>query len=103
MKHEDFLRFILEGLSIQLYTSLEILRRDREMPAEKRIALRLVELAEQHPDIQSTQAELGQRMGTSRITVAKCLAELEKMKLIKRNYGSISVLDPEGIKRWIEG
>lgn len=102
MAHEDFLRFILEGLSIQLYTSLEVLRREREMPAEKRIALRLLELAEQHPDIKSTQAELGNRMGTSRITVSKCLSELEKQKLIRRHYGYISVLDPDGIRAWIE-
>lgn len=99
-KHEDFLLFLLQDISLQVGSAIGYLSQDRELPAEKRIAHRLLELSSEGDIIKLTQAEIGALLGTSRITVSKCLAVLEGKGLIDRLYGGIRVNDADGLREW---
>lgn len=101
-KHEEFLIFMLQDISLQFGSAISYLSQDRELPAEKRIAHRLLELSSEGDIIRLTQAEIGALLGTSRITVSKCLAVLEGKGLIERLYGGIRVNDHDGLREWTQ-
>lgn len=101
-KHRDFLDFIITDLSTQLAGVLELHRRERELSADQRIAIRLLELADADGNVEMTQNELATLLGTSRITVAKCLAALEQIQIVERRYALIKVTDTAALRAWSE-
>jgi len=46
-----------------------------------------------------TQDEIAQRLGVTRVTVARHLQQLKNLKLISSQNRSITVLDKEGLKK----
>lgn len=100
-KHRDFLVWVTGDLSGQLLVALDQLRQDRELSADARLARRLYSLADETGHISLTQEEIGHHMGISRVTVSKCLSELEKESILVRKYGRIELLDRSALRAWI--
>jgi hypothetical protein len=49
-----------------------------------------------------SQEELGNLAGVSRAVVNKVLHELSRTGVIRVSYGCISLIDPEGLRRFSE-
>ena len=97
----EFTDYLFRNIAGQLYNTLDYVRQLRELSADKRVALRVLELFRSYGEVPVTQAELGEIVGVSRVTVSKSLAELDSLELVARRYGRIDVIDEEGLERWI--
>ncbi len=98
------MRRMLGALSEELQEMLDVISGLRRGTASARIAGVLANLAgKSDRAIDVGQAELGELTGVSRVTANKVLASLEQMGLIQRGYGTICVLDREGLLRFSRG
>lgn len=97
---------IWEAVAGLLYTSLRnilyALAEATALPPRARVASRIELLARDLPPprrLRLTQEALGEMVGLTRKTVNAHLAALEGMRLIRRTYGGLDVIDPAGLRR----
>lgn len=94
-----FAKYFIADIADQHMAMVEFLSDGQELPALKRIARRLRELASGGSEVEITQADLAEMIGVTRITVSKVLGELEQGQVLKRNYGRIRILDQTQLDR----
>lgn len=95
-------RFLIDLLAGYVRRLSEHLVQALYLPADQRVALRLLGLAETylgHPDIPLTQDDIASLAGTSRATVNRVLGELEQAGALQVGRGRITVLNRERIAR----
>jgi CRP/FNR family transcriptional regulator, cyclic AMP receptor protein len=76
----------------------------RSMPREAHLAkILLVLLRQSHsPDsVPCIQEDLAALLGTSTMTVSKCLGQLKREGLIATGYRLVRILDPERLRNWL--
>jgi len=101
-----FNRFLLRQLNERLGQFIGMVEHDRLLDPDARVARALAALFNQHlypnsdPHIQISQEELGYLAGASRQRVNRSLQVLGKAGLIKVDYGLVTVLDLDGLKRF---
>ncbi len=101
----DITRELLRILATQLQEALNSMFLFRNMSAPQRLAQRLIALGEGMTapiKLSIKQQELAELVGVSRMTIASSLAELEKARFIERHYRYLTIVDPEGLKAWME-
>jgi len=94
------MRTLLGALSLQLQEVLDVVAGIRRGSAPARVAGMLLTLAEKSDDsaqIEISQQELGELLGLTRVTVNAALRDYEQQGLIRRHYGKIDLLDPDGV------
>ena len=87
---------LIGALSEQLQDTLNLLAGLRHGTSSSRMAGLLVNLAGDQAgrfSIDVTQQELADLLGITRVTANHALRELQGLRLIKRSYGSIAILD----------
>lgn len=97
-------RELLRALSVQLQETLDNLIVFRNMPAPKRLAMRLLALGEGKSapvKLGIRQHELAELVGVSRMTIASTLAQLEELGLISRHYRHLVINDPAALRKWM--
>lgn len=95
----EFAKYFIADIADQHMAMVEFLSDGQELPALKRIARRLRELASGGSEVEITQADLAEMIGVTRITVSKVLGELEQDQVLQRNYGKIRILDKSQLDR----
>lgn len=101
-----FNRFLLLQLNERLSQFIGMLETDRLLDPEARIARCLAMLFNPHlyPGVerrlQLSQEEIGYFSGISRQRANQALRALEAAGLLKLEYGSVTVLDVEGLRRY---
>ena len=101
-----FNRFLLMQLNERLGQFIAMVEYERLLGPDARVARALAGLynpvlyPEQLTDVQLSQEELGYLSGVSRQRVNQALQVLEKAGLVKVEYGHISILDLEGLRRF---
>lgn len=101
----DITRELLRILATQLQEALNNMFFFRSMSAPQRLAQRLVALGEgRTAPIKLTikQQELAELVGVSRMTIASALSDLEKAGFIERHYRYLTIIDPVGLRAWME-
>ncbi len=101
----DITRELLRILATQLQEALNSMFLFRNMSAPQRLAQRLIALGEGLAapiKLSIKQQELAELVGVSRMTIASSLAELEKAGFIERHYRYLTIVDPEGLRAWME-
>ena len=90
----EFARWLLRSLASQLRMALDRIDRDRNLSAEARMIRVLVDLAgREREGLALTQQELGELIGTSRITAGQILRRFAKAGLVRLEYRRIVVID----------
>lgn len=95
------MRALLGALSAQLQEILDITTGIRSGSAKRRVAALLSNLANGVPDpvrIDMSQTELAELLGISRMTVNSALGAFARDGLITRHYGSVEIVDREGLE-----
>ena len=101
-----FNRFLLKQLNERLGQFIGMVEHDRLLEPDARVARALAGLFNPHlypdsdPHIQISQEELGYLAGASRQRVNRALQVLGKAGLIKIDYGLVTVLDLNGLRRF---
>lgn len=101
-----FNRFLLKQLNERLGQFIGMVEHDRLLEPDARVARALAGLFNPHlypdsdPHIQISQEELGYLAGASRQRVNRALQVLGKARLIKIDYGLVTVLDLDGLQRY---
>ena|SRR5690242_15235140 len=101
-----FNRFLLNQLNERLSFFIGMIEQDRLLDPDARVARSLSSLFNRQlypaakPDVQISQEEIGYLAGVSRQRANQALQALEAAGLVKVHYGSISVLDVEGLRRY---
>ena len=101
-----FNRFLLKQLNERLGQFIGMVEHDRLLDPDARVARALAALFNPHlyphsdPQVQISQEELGYLAGASRQRVNRSLQVLSKASLIKIDYGLVTVLDLEGLRRF---
>lgn len=101
-----FNRFLLEQLNERLGQFIAMLEYDRLLAPESRIARCLAMLFNPHlyPGVerrlQLSQEEIGYFSGVSRQRANQALKSLEAAGLLRIEYGGVTVLDVEGLRRY---
>ena len=101
-----FNRFLLMQLNERLGQFIAMVEYDRLLGPDARVARALASLynpvlyPEQLTDVQLSQEELGYLAGVSRQRVNHALQVLEKSALVRIEYGRITILDLEGLRRF---
>ncbi|MDZ4374183.1 MAG: Crp/Fnr family transcriptional regulator [Phenylobacterium sp.] len=88
-------------LYLQLRNLLEMVAELTAMPPRERLARRLELMSRGSTDgtVHATQQALGEMVGLTRKTANAHLGEFERMGLIRRSYGALTILDPAGLRR----
>ncbi len=97
-------REILRGLASQLQEALDNLLVLRNLPASKRMVRMLLALCQgkQAPvTVVIRQQELAELVGVTRMTIATALAQVESASLLKRQYRSLVIPDPDALRIWL--
>ncbi len=103
-----FNRFLLVQLNERLGHFMSIVEHDRLLDPDARVARSLAAMfnPQLYPgtkrQIELSQEELGDIVGSSRQRISQALQALEKVGLIKVDYRMITVLDLEGLRRFGE-
>ena len=101
-----FNRFLLEQLNERLAQFIAMVEYDRLLEPDARIARCLAALFNPrlYPgssrELMISQAELGYLSGVSRQRVNQALQRLGEARLLRVDYGRVTVLDLEGLKRF---
>lgn len=101
-----FNRFLLVQLNERLGQFIAMVEHDRLLGPDARAARGLAALFNPHlypgngPLLKISQEEMGYLAGLSRQRINQSLKSLEKAGLLKIEYGGITVLDLEGLKRF---
>jgi CRP-like cAMP-binding protein len=104
-EHPDVDRFLLEALITEVRRLSTQLLEALHVPVPKRVALRLIDLADQYADgpppirVPLTQDDIADLCGTTRPTVNKVLRELEEQGVVDIARGQISILEPSRLQR----
>lgn len=95
----DFARWLLKSLGNQLRTALDLIERDRNLPARARIVRFLLDATRRDgPAITITQQALGDILGLSRVTIGHTIGELAAVGLLELGYRKIIVRDKAGLR-----
>jgi CRP-like cAMP-binding protein len=98
----DFARWLLKSLSNQLRLALDRIEDDRQLSAEHRLILALVDMARRDgPQVAISQQKLGELIGVSRITAGHILRRLADGGEISLEYRRITVHNPDALARMI--
>jgi len=93
-------RWLLNSLANQLRIALDRIESNRGETAQSRMARILVDLAvREGPEIVTTQQQLADFVGVSRVTAGQILAGFAAEGLIQRGYGRIVVIDADALDR----
>ena len=101
-----FNRFLLEQLNERLAQFIAMLEYERLLDPDARVARCLAWLFNPFlypgigPRLQISQEEIGFLSGASRQRVNQALQALEKQGLLRVEYGAVTVLDVEGLRRY---
>ena len=88
-----FARWLLKSLAHQLRAALDRIEMNQLLSAEARIAGALVEMVRREgPELQTTQEELANYVGVSRVTVGQILRRFAQSNAISLGYRRILVL-----------
>ncbi len=91
-------RWLLHSFANKLRSALDRIEGDQSYPAEARIVRVLADLAIHNGVLlELTQQELSDLVGVSRVTTGQVLTRLERMGLIARGYGHITIVDHEAL------
>lgn len=102
----SFNHFLLQQLNERLAFFISVVAYDRMLEPDARVACCLAALFNPHlnpasgRELQISQEEIGYLCGTSRQRANQALQLLEKAGLLKVDYGSITILDLEGLRRY---
>jgi CRP/FNR family transcriptional regulator, cyclic AMP receptor protein len=102
----SFNRYLLIQLNERLGMFIAMVETDRLAGPETRVARSLAQLFNPvlfpgvQPTIEISQSEVGLLTGLSRQRANQALQELEKACLLRVDYGSITVLDLEGLRKF---
>jgi CRP-like cAMP-binding protein len=102
----SFNHFLLQQLNERLAFFISMVAYDRMLEPDARVACCLAALFNSHlnpasgRELQISQEEIGYLCGTSRQRANQALQLLEKAGLLKVDYGSITILDLEGLRRF---
>lgn len=99
--HPSAMRALLAAMSAELQEMIALVALLQRGTATARIAHMLAGLTPIESSatvIRTTQQDLADLVGATRMTVTSVLAKLEQQGLIRRGYGSIDVLDPAGLR-----
>jgi CRP-like cAMP-binding protein len=103
-----FNRFLLMQLNARLGLFISLVEYDRMLDTDARVARCLASLFNPFLNpvrsslLQISQEEIGYLCSTSRQRTNQALQVLEKAGLLKADYGSITILDLEGLRRFQE-
>ncbi|OQW58697.1 MAG: Crp/Fnr family transcriptional regulator [Proteobacteria bacterium SG_bin9] len=103
-----FNRFLVGQLNERLGQFMGLLEHDRMLDATARLARCIASLFNPilYPDgarhLEITQEELGALSGISRQNANQCLKTLEKEGLLRLEYGGVSIVDLERLRRYGE-
>jgi CRP/FNR family cyclic AMP-dependent transcriptional regulator len=103
-----FNRFLLMQLNARLGLFISLVEFDRMLETDARVARCLASLFNPFlnpvlsSQLQISQEEIGYLCSTSRQRTNQALQVLEKAQLLKVDYGSITILDLEGLRRFQE-
>lgn len=101
-----FNRFLLAQLNARLGQFIERCEHVRLHDADHHVAHCLVEMADptlypqSRDSLTMSQDGLAQLAGVSRSVVSRVLHRLERQGVLKVDYRSITLLDPEGLRRF---
>ena len=101
-----FNRFLLKQLNERLGQFIGMVEHDRLLDPDARVARSLAALFNTYlypdadPHVQISQEELGYLAGASRQRVNRALQVLGKAGLIKVDYGLVTVLDLDGLRKF---
>ena len=101
-----FNRFLLTQLNERLGQFIAMVESDRLLDIDARVARCLAALYNPHlypgttRQLQISQEEIGYLSGASRQRVNQALQVLEREHLLKVEYGGITILDLEGLRRF---
>jgi len=102
----SFNRHIITQLNERLAQFIAMVEHDRLLPPDARLARSLAALFNpvlypgSGPTLPLSQEEMGQLVGLSRQRVNQALNTLERAGLVRVDYGSITVLDLDGLHRF---
>ncbi|MGB6055397.1 MAG: Crp/Fnr family transcriptional regulator [Burkholderiaceae bacterium] len=102
----SFNHFLLQQLNERLAFFISMVAYDRMLEPDARVACCLAALFNPHlnpasgRELQISQEEIGYLCGTSRQRANQALQLLEKAGLLKVDYGSITILDLDGLRRF---
>jgi len=94
-------RQLLRVVSTQLQEALDNIIQQRRMSTPKRMARILHTMCgdQQAPvSLAINQSDLAELIGTSRVTIAKALSNMESRGILKRGYGRVDILDIETLR-----
>lgn len=104
-----FNRFLIDQLNARLGQFISRCEHARLHQTDRHVAHCIAELLDprlypfsQPAFVRMSQEELGNLAGASRAVVNKVLNELSRSGIIRVSYGSISLIDPEGLRRFSE-
>lgn len=106
--HPALYRYFIPFLCQRIRLSTLLLQDNALLSLEERLASRLLLLAQNflqggtdapRHTLKLSQESLSQMLGTSRQSINKVLKEWERSGLIELHYGSISLCDPDALKR----
>jgi CRP/FNR family transcriptional regulator, cyclic AMP receptor protein len=101
-----FTHFLLKQLNERLGQFIGMVEFDRLLDVDARVARCLAAMYNPHlypgtePVLQISQEEIGYLSGASRQRVNQALQVLEKVGLLKVDYGGIQILDIDGLRRF---
>lgn len=91
----EFARWLLKSLSNQLRVLIDQIDGERQLSAHQRMVRLLVDLTRREGvDLKISQQRLGELIGVSRVTSGQILRGLARQRLIKLQYGRITICDP---------
>ncbi len=101
-----FNRFLLNQLNARLGLFIALVEYDRMLDTDARVARCLASLfnpdlnVPSGPQLQISQEEIGYLCSTSRQRANQALQVLERAGLLRLDYGGLTVLDLEGLRRF---
>lgn len=101
-----FNRFLLKQLNERLGLFISLVEYDRMLDTDAKVARCLAALFHPHlnpdagPRLQISQEEIGYLCSTSRQRANQALQVLERAGLLRVDYGCLTILDVEGLRRF---